>query len=53
MCFEMYRGDNKVNDWLQCACSRWLHEECITDNVYDKLGIVLTLLFAVRCLMHD
>ena len=32
VCFEMYRGDDDVNDWLQCACSRWLHEECITDR---------------------
>ena len=36
--FEMYRRDDEVNDWLQCACSRWLHEECITDIVYDKFG---------------
>ena len=31
-CFEIYRGDDEVNDWLQCTCKRWLHEECITDN---------------------
>jgi len=38
VCFEMYRGDHEVNDWLQCACGRWLHEECITDIVHDKFG---------------
>ena len=38
VCFEMYRGDGEVNGWLQCACGRWLHKECITDIVNDKFG---------------
>ena len=38
VCFEMYIGDNEVNDWLQCVCGRWLHEECIADIVHDKFG---------------
>ena len=38
VCFELYRGDDETDDWLQCACKRWLHEECITDIVHDKFG---------------
>ena len=38
VCFELYRGDDETDDWLQCACKRWLHEDCITDVVHDKFG---------------
>ena len=40
-CFEIYRGDDEVNDRLQCTCKRWLHEECITIIVHDKNCFVL------------
>ena len=25
-------------DWVMCACSRWLHEECADDCVLDNTG---------------
>jgi len=29
---------DEVEDWVQCACTRWLHEDCMNDIVYDKYG---------------
>ena len=37
VCFSMYREDED-DDWVQCACSRWLHEGCITDVIIDANG---------------
>ena len=48
VCFEMYRGEDEVNDRLQCVCSRCLHEECITDIVHGKFGREL---FCPYCLL--
>ena len=48
VCFEMYRRDDEVNDWLQCACGRWLHEKCITDIVHEKFDREL---FRPHCLL--
>ena len=25
-------------DWVQCSCTRWLHEECIWDCIIDSNG---------------
>jgi len=36
VCFELYRSDDETDDWLQCACKRWLHEDCISNIVHDK-----------------
>ena len=38
VCFQSYQGDLEDSDWLQCACNRWLHEDCITDVVLDVRG---------------
>ena len=38
VCFQDYQGDNENTDWVQCACHRWLHEDCISDIVYDVHG---------------
>ena len=35
VCFDVYHSDE---DWIQCSCSRWLHEECSlceTPNVLE------------------
>ena len=32
-CFGLYKDDIGTGlEWLQCSCSRWIHEECV-DNV--------------------
>ena len=54
VCFELYRDDDETDDWLQCACKRWLHEDCISDIVHDKFGRelrTLPLLCTVNCLI--
>ena len=38
VCFQCYQGDQEDSDWVQCACNRWLHEDCITDVVHDIHG---------------
>lgn len=25
-------------DWVQCVCTRWLHEECVIDSIVDANG---------------
>ena len=36
LCFAPFQGDDEVEDWVQRACKRWLHEECMNKIVYDK-----------------
>ena len=40
VCFQLYQGDEENTDWIQCACGRWLHEDCIDadDIVHDIQG---------------
>ena len=41
VCFTSYEDDVKERtgkDWVMCACSRWLHEECADDCVLDNTG---------------
>jgi len=38
VCFELFQGYKETGDWMQCACKRWLHEDCIADIVFDKFG---------------
>ena len=33
ICFQDYQGDEEDSDWVQYACKRWLHEDCINDIV--------------------
>ena len=38
-CFGLYTDDiGTGREWLECACGRWIHEECIEDIVYDANG---------------
>ena len=34
MCFIMYEDiqDQTGKEWVECACRRWLHEDCVLDN---------------------
>ena len=29
VCFQLYLGEEENTDWIQCACGRWLHEDCM------------------------
>ena len=41
--FAPFQGNDEVEDWVQCAHKRWLHEECMNKIVYDKYGRDLEL----------
>ena len=38
VCFEMY--DSLQGNWVQCSCTRWLHEDCVLDAIKDADGKV-------------
>ena len=36
VCFGMYADDAGTGrEWLECRCSRWIHEDCIDDDDVD------------------
>ena len=37
-CFGNY-ADDEGNDWIRCACSRWVHEKCAEDVIVDAEGL--------------
>ena len=38
-CFGLYSDDiGTGREWLECACGRWLHEDCVENIVYDTNG---------------
>ena len=37
VCFEDYAEEDGV-EWVQCPCSRWLHEDCIINTVVNSEG---------------
>lgn len=38
MCFLQYEDDETGDDWVECVCGRWLHDECIEECVIDSKG---------------
>jgi len=41
ICFGTYTDDVREQsgrDWIKCACSRWLHEDCVEDYKVDDSG---------------
>ena len=38
VCFVTYDDDQSGQDWVACACGRWLHEDCADDCVTDSDG---------------
>ena len=38
VCFVAYEDDTSGTDWVECACGRWLHEDCADDCVIDEGG---------------
>lgn len=37
VCYEDYVEEESI-EWVQCPCSRWLHEECIIDTRVNSFG---------------
>ena len=40
-CFETYEDDvrfGRGEEWVECACGRWIHEKCIDKLVIDAQG---------------
>ena len=38
-CFGQYSDDIVTGrEWLECACGRWVHEDCVENIVYDTNG---------------
>ncbi len=37
VCYEEYEEEEEM-EWVQCPCSRWLHEECIIETRVDTFG---------------
>ena len=37
VCYEDYIQEENI-EWVQCPCSRWLHEDCIIDTLVDSSG---------------
>ena len=39
MCCVCCDSEDAINgtgtDWIECACGRWLHEECVEDCILD------------------
>ena len=41
VCLQSFEDDIEAGagvDWIQCACSCWLHEDCIIECITDKDG---------------
>ena len=41
VCFQAFEEDVQQEtgvEWVQCSCTRWLHEDCIVDCIVDSSG---------------
>ena len=39
-CFGQYSDDiESGREWLECACGRWVHEDCVENIVYDTNAV--------------
>ena len=41
VCLQGFNEDIEIGagtNWVQCMCTRWLHEDCILDCVIDESG---------------
>ena len=37
VCFGSYQEDvGTGREWLQCSCSRWIHEDCVDDEDVEQ-----------------
>ena len=38
-CFGLYAEDAGTDrEWIECSCSRWIHEDCVENVIYDANG---------------
>ena len=38
-CFGLYVDDAGTDrEWIECSCSRWIHEECVENVIHDANG---------------
>ena len=38
-CFGLYADDAGTDcEWIECFCSRWIHEDCVENVIYDANG---------------
>ena len=41
VCLQSFEEDVELGfgvQWIQCACERWLHEDCVIDVITDSSG---------------
>lgn len=38
VCFELYSENVSGVEWIECACGRWLHENCGEQCIIDTDG---------------
>ena len=37
VCFRSYQEDvGTGREWLQCSCTRWIHEDCVNDEDVEE-----------------
>ena len=50
VCFRTYEEDEEECtglEWVQCVCTRWIHEECVSEIISDDQGRELLCPFCV------
>ena len=38
VCYVLYSEGVSGEEWIECGCGRWLHEECAEDCYVDNSG---------------
>ena len=50
VCLELYSEDVSGAEWIECACGRWLHENCGEECIVDADGILPCMPVAITLL---
>ena len=45
VCYVLYSEDVSGEEWIECGCGHWLHEECAEDCYVDNSGKEKFVLF--------
>ena len=49
-CFSQYSDDiGTGREWLECACGRWVYEDCVENIVYDTNGKEMCMSIVSLC----
>ncbi len=52
ICFQSYEDDETGNDWLECTCGRWVHEDCVDYEILvDAQGREKLCPFCAFCVL--